>query len=124
MIHRHLSGRDAQMGMSALLGVLQGDVTSGRVNLRELAREWRAANLPYDAAALVLIDGVVSRMKEVAELKPETENGMQLMLSYLERVIDAEFEANPSHIAHVAPFNGRIGQFCSSPRMAKYLKTT
>lgn len=105
MILRHL-GAEGELGMAAFIGVLTADVQSRRVNLLQMAKDWRRAGLFHDEAALALIDGVVSRMKEVGGRAPDVSAELSHMAGYLERVIDAEFDVNPGR---VAPVNGRIG---------------
>jgi len=117
MIQRHL-GADGDNGMAAFIGVLKGDLESGNVSLTEMAKSWRAAKLSHREAALALIDGIVSRMKSVAESKPDAATGMQHFASYLERVIDAEFDAHPGRIA---PINGRVGASLSK-HMGAFMK--
>lgn len=118
MILRHL-GAEGEGGMAVFLGVLKGDVERGNISLTQMAAGWRRAKLSHAEAALALIDGIVSRMKEVAHNKPDTAAGMNMFAENLERVIDAEFRANPGR---VAPINGQVGASLTK-HMGAFLKT-
>jgi len=95
----------------ATFGVVNASlIGSGQLNLKKTIQAYRKAGLSIDEAALSMIDGTVTTLKDLISSKPREEcNDIVRLITMLERVLDEVVYFRMAG-GRVAPRNGAFSE--------------
>jgi len=125
LIAQELGEEDAEEAIQAFATFTRGAMRAKSLNLRHLARHLRKSGYSHDAAAVVVIDGTITQMKEAQNMPTltQTEHAfMGKLIESLERVVDGYMRGDLRRREKFLPRNGRFAEAAHSSGFDKYYR--